>query len=71
VVSYDEMQCLCADILSALGNGPEDSYHYDSASYKLNNVKYLDRLEKMLKVAEGHVEVGRLFAYYQVLMPLQ
>uniref|UniRef100_K3Z324 Sec39 domain-containing protein n=1 Tax=Setaria italica TaxID=4555 RepID=K3Z324_SETIT len=69
VVSYDEMQCVCADILSALGNGPEDFYHYDSASYKLNNVKYLDILEKRLKVAEGHVEVGRLFAYYQVPKP--
>jgi neuroblastoma-amplified sequence len=69
VVSYDEMQHMCADILSALGNGPDDFYHYDSVPYELNNVKYLDMLEKRLKVAEGHVEVGRLFAYYQVLTP--
>nr|CAB3459711.1 unnamed protein product [Digitaria exilis] len=40
-----------------------------SAPYELNNVKYLDMLEKRLKVAEGHVEVGRLFAYYQVPKP--
>ncbi|PUZ47434.1 hypothetical protein GQ55_7G164600 [Panicum hallii var. hallii] len=69
VVSYDEMQHMCADILSALGNGPDDFYHYDSVPYELNNVKYLDMLEKRLKVAEGHVEVGRLFAYYQVPKP--
>ncbi|PUZ63355.1 hypothetical protein GQ55_3G061300 [Panicum hallii var. hallii] len=65
VVSYDEMQHVCADILSAIGNGPDDVYHYDSVPYELNNVKYLDMLEKRLKVAQGHVEVGRLFAYYQ------
>ena len=69
VVYYEEMQHVCADILSALGNGPDDFYHYDSVPYDLNNVKYLDMLEKWLKVAEGHVEVGRLFAYYQVLPP--
>lgn len=71
MVSYEEMQCVCADILSGLGNAPEDFYHYDSVPDKPNDVKYLDILEKRLKVAEGHVEVGRLFAYYQVLMPLQ
>ena len=65
VVYYEEIQHVCADILSALGNGPD----YDSVPYELNNVKYLDMLEKRLKVAEGHVEVGRLFAYYQVLPP--
>lgn len=70
VVSYDEMQRVCADILSTLDKGPEDFYHYDSAPYELNNVKYLDMLEKRLKVAEGHVEVGRLFAYYQVSLLL-
>ena len=69
VVYYEEIQHVCADILSALGNGPDDFYHYDSVPYDLNNVKYLDMLEKWLKVAEGHVEVGRLFAYYQVLTP--
>ncbi|KAF8658210.1 hypothetical protein HU200_059430 [Digitaria exilis] len=69
MVSYDEMQRVCADILSTLDKGPEDFYHYDSAPYELNNVKYLDMLEKRLKVAEGHVEVGRLFAYYQVPKP--
>ncbi|XP_062204468.1 MAG2-interacting protein 2-like isoform X2 [Phragmites australis] len=68
VVSYDEMQCVCADILSGLGS-PEGFYHYDSVPYELNNIKYLDILEKRLKVAEGHVEVGRLFAYYQVPKP--
>ncbi|XP_008654405.1 MAG2-interacting protein 2 isoform X1 [Zea mays] len=66
MVSYEEMQCVCADILSGLGNAPEDFYHYDSVPDKPNDVKYLDILEKRLKVAEGHVEVGRLFAYYQV-----
>lgn len=71
VVSYEEMQSFCADILSGLGDAPEDFYHYDPVPYEPNNVKYLGILEKRLKVAEGHVEVGRLFAYYQVLMPLQ
>ncbi|CAN6344755.1 unnamed protein product [Urochloa humidicola] len=69
VVSSDEMHCICAEILSALSNGPEDFCHYDSVPYKLNNVNYIDVLEKRLKVAEGHVEVGRLFAYYQVPKP--
>ncbi|KAL6905903.1 hypothetical protein ACP4OV_003504 [Aristida adscensionis] len=66
-VSHDEMQHVCADILSGLGK--EDFYHYDSVTYELDNIKYLDILEKRLKVAEGHVEVGRLFAYYQVPKP--
>ncbi|CAD6230673.1 unnamed protein product [Miscanthus lutarioriparius] len=70
VVSYEEMQCVCADILSGLGNASEDFYHYDSVPYEPNNVKYLDILEKRLKVAEGHVEVGRLFTYYQVPKPM-
>ncbi|KAL6642432.1 hypothetical protein ACP70R_020613 [Stipagrostis hirtigluma subsp. patula] len=69
VVSYDEMQRVCADILSGLGNCHEDFYHYDSIPYELNNANYLVILEKRLKVAEGHVEVGRLFAYYQVPKP--
>lgn len=69
VISYYEIQRVCADILSNLGNCPEDFYPYDSVPYGLNNVKYLDILEKRLKVAEGHVEVGRLFAYYQVPKP--
>ncbi|XP_062202645.1 MAG2-interacting protein 2-like [Phragmites australis] len=70
VVSYDEMQRVCSDILSGLGNRPEDFHVCDPVAYKLNNVKYLDILEKWLKVAEGHVEVGRLFAYYQVPKPI-
>lgn len=60
VVSCDEMQRVCADILSGLGNC--------SVPYDINNATYLDLSEKRLKVAEGHVEVGRLFTYYQVLM---
>ncbi|GJM87674.1 hypothetical protein PR202_ga03652 [Eleusine coracana subsp. coracana] len=62
VVSCDEMQRVCADILSGLGNC--------SVPYDINNAKYLDLLEKRLKVAEGHVEVGRLFTYYQVPKPM-
>ncbi|CAM0943908.1 unnamed protein product [Alopecurus aequalis] len=59
VVSYDDMQHVCADILSGLSDGAGDSY----------NTKSFEMGEKMLKVAEGHVEVGRLFAYYQVPKP--
>ncbi|KAJ1265588.1 hypothetical protein BS78_08G087500 [Paspalum vaginatum] len=69
MVSYDEMRLVCTDILSGLGNCPEDLCHYGSVPYEINNVKYLDIFEKRLKVAEGHVEVGRLFAYYQVPKP--
>jgi neuroblastoma-amplified sequence len=58
VVSCDEMRHVWTDILSGLDSLPSDPY----------NAKYLDILEKRLKVAEGHVEVGRLFTYYQVLM---
>ncbi|TVU51498.1 hypothetical protein EJB05_02930 [Eragrostis curvula] len=61
VVSCDEIQRVRADILSGLGNC--------SVPYDLNNVNYLDILEKRLKVVEGHVEVGRLFTYYQVPKP--
>lgn len=71
VVSYDDMQHVCADILSGLSDCAGDSYCYDSRASQLDNIKSLDMLEKRLKVAEGHIEVGRLFAYYQVLMPLQ
>ena len=47
-----------------------DSYCDDSRAYQFDSIKSLDMREKMLKVAEGHVEVGRLFAYYQVLTSL-
>lgn len=70
VVSFDDMQYVCTRILSGLSS-PGDSYSHDSINYQLDNIKSLDMLEKKLKVAEGHVEVGRLFAYYQVLMPIQ
>ncbi|KAH7668338.1 WD40-repeat-containing domain-containing protein [Dioscorea alata] len=32
--------------------------------------KHVDKLEKRIKIAEGHVEVGRLLAYYQVPKPI-
>ena len=67
VVSCDDMQHVCADILSRLSDNSGDSYCNDSTAYQFDNIKSLDMREKMLKVAEGHVEVGRLFAYYQVL----
>jgi hypothetical protein len=70
VVSYDDIQHVCADILSGLGDNARDSYCHDSRAYQFDNIKSLDMREKMLKVAEGHVEVGRLFAYYQVLISL-
>lgn len=69
VVSYDDIQHVCADILSGLGDNARDSYCHDSRAYQFDNIKSLDMREKMLKVAEGHVEVGRLFAYYQVPKP--
>jgi hypothetical protein len=68
VVSYDDIQHVCADILSRLGDDVRDSYCDDSRAYQFDNIKSLDMREKMLKVAEGHVEVGRLFSYYQVLI---
>lgn len=72
VVSYDDIQHVCADILSALSalsDNARDSYCDDSRAYQFDNIKSLAVREKMLKVAEGHVEVGRLFAYYQVPKP--
>ncbi|XP_020191610.1 MAG2-interacting protein 2 [Aegilops tauschii subsp. strangulata] len=69
VVSCDDMQHVCADILSRLSDNSGDSYCNDSTAYQFGNIKSLDMPEKMLKVAEGHVEVGRLFAYYQVPKP--
>jgi len=70
VVSYDDdIQHVCADILSGLGHNARDSDCDDSRAYQFDNIKSLDMREKMLKVAEGHVEVGRLFAYYQVPKP--
>ncbi|KAK1318878.1 hypothetical protein QJS10_CPB04g01965 [Acorus calamus] len=36
---------------------------------QMNNVS-LENLEKRIKVVEGHVEVGRLLAYYQVPKPM-
>lgn len=69
VVSFDDMQYVCTRILSGLSS-PGDSYSHDSINYQLDNIKSLDMLEKKLKVAEGHVEVGRLFAYYQVPKPI-
>ena len=68
VVSYDDMQHVCADILSRLSDGEGESYCNDSRACQFDNIKSFEMGEKMLKVAEGHVEVGRLFAYYQVLI---
>ncbi|KQJ90695.1 MAG2-interacting protein 2 isoform X2 [Brachypodium distachyon] len=68
VVSYVDMQNLCAAILSDLSDCERDSCH-GSRAHQFDNIKSLDMREKMLKVAEGHVEVGRLFAYYQVPKP--
>ncbi|KAJ0968606.1 hypothetical protein J5N97_025523 [Dioscorea zingiberensis] len=34
------------------------------------NPNHVDKLEKRMKIAEGHVEVGRLLAYYQVPKPI-
>ncbi|XP_040385831.1 MAG2-interacting protein 2 isoform X2 [Oryza brachyantha] len=70
VVSFDDMQHVCTRILSGLSSSG-DSYSHDSRDYQLDDIESLDMLEKKLKVAEGHVEVGRLFAYYQVPKPVQ
>ncbi|KAG8051077.1 hypothetical protein GUJ93_ZPchr0009g1656 [Zizania palustris] len=70
VVSYDDMQHVCTNILSGLKNFSGDSYSNYSRTYQFDNIKSFDMLEKKLTVAEGHVEVGRLFAYYQVSKPV-
>jgi neuroblastoma-amplified sequence len=57
VVSCDEMRHVCTDILSGLGNC--------SVPFDLYNAKYLDVLEKILKVAEGHVEGSLLIIRYR------
>uniref|UniRef100_A0A0D9VW89 Sec39 domain-containing protein n=1 Tax=Leersia perrieri TaxID=77586 RepID=A0A0D9VW89_9ORYZ len=61
------MQHVCTRILSGLSSSGDS---HDSRDYQLDSIEALDMLEKKLKVAEGHLEVGRLFAYYQVPKPV-
>uniref|UniRef100_A0A0D9XY14 Sec39 domain-containing protein n=1 Tax=Leersia perrieri TaxID=77586 RepID=A0A0D9XY14_9ORYZ len=64
-----EEDCNFKDAKQALGSSVV-SFDDMQLDYQLDDIESLDMLEKKLKVAEGHVEVGRLFAYYQVPKPV-
>ncbi|PKA60686.1 hypothetical protein AXF42_Ash006320 [Apostasia shenzhenica] len=57
-------------------SSPSNLHEEDSPQLNFDGADQLDfclnddNLEKRIKIAEGHVEVGRLFAYYQVPKPI-
>ncbi|XP_008807443.2 MAG2-interacting protein 2 isoform X1 [Phoenix dactylifera] len=55
---------------ASLHKGVSVSENSGGCANQLDSDLINDNLEKRIKVAEGHVEVGRLLAYYQVPKPM-